>query len=117
MQQLRGQVAELQGQVDQQQPVTMDLVHNLVKDELQEVLHLQKKLPKPRQPRSRQAIVTEQMQAQQAVATTVAEQVQAQLKQRNQQQLKPWLEQRNQQQLKLRSQQQLRSWSRAASSS
>ena len=32
MRQLRGQVAELQGQVDQQQPITMDQVCKLVED-------------------------------------------------------------------------------------
>ena len=51
MQQLRGQVAELQGQLGQKQPITMDQVRKLVKDKLRKD-ERQKNLPKPRQPHS-----------------------------------------------------------------
>ena len=41
-------MAELQRQVDQQQPTTIDQVHKLVKDEQKQALQLQKELPEPR---------------------------------------------------------------------
>ena len=46
-------MAELQGQVDQQQPTTMDQVYKLVKDEVKKALQSQKELPEPRESRSK----------------------------------------------------------------
>ena len=54
MQQLRGQAAELQGQLGQQQPITMDQVRKLVEDELRKD-ERQKNLPKPRQPHNKRS--------------------------------------------------------------